>query len=62
MFAKIMKFSQHFIFFITYEGPNKLVRLSLTRLSSLVYCNTLAYQAHAEVTMKEKCCEDNPSS
>jgi hypothetical protein len=60
MLAKIMKFLQHFMFFITYKVPNKLVRLSLARLSSLVYYNTLAYQAHAEVTMKEKCCEYNP--
>jgi hypothetical protein len=33
-------FSQHFIFFITYEGLNKLERFLLISLSSLVKYNT----------------------
>ncbi len=31
------------VFFLLTNGPNKLECLSLTSISSLVFCNTLAY-------------------
>jgi hypothetical protein len=40
-------YSQHFIFSKLTNGPNKLERLSVGSLSSLVYSNTLAYWAHS---------------
>ncbi len=35
--------SQHFIFIVTYNVPNKLEYLSLASISSLLQCYTLAY-------------------
>jgi hypothetical protein len=36
-------YSQHFVFALLKSGFNKLECLSLTSLSRLLYCNTLAY-------------------
>jgi hypothetical protein len=36
------QYPQRFIFFITNNAPNKLERLSLERLISVVQCNTIA--------------------
>ncbi len=38
-------YSQHFIFFVTYECAHKLVCLSLVSVSGLVWSNTLAFWA-----------------
>jgi hypothetical protein len=39
-------YSQHLFYLQTLMGPIRLECLSLTNLSSLAQCNTLAYQAH----------------
>ncbi len=42
------------------NGPNKLECLSLTSISSLVYCNSLAYWVHLYVTKTIKCFHFGP--
>jgi len=42
------------------NGPNKLERLPLTSLSSLVLSNTPGYRAHSQFTKKIKCFEHCP--
>ncbi len=54
-------YSQHFIFFVTYEWADKLECFYLVSLSNLVFCNALAYWAHSKVRIENEGCEYAPS-
>jgi hypothetical protein len=51
---------KHFIFFVTYNGPNKLEYYITPGWKSLLLTNTLAYSANLYVTKKMQCCEYGP--
>ncbi len=51
------RYSQHFIFFVTYERTLEPKKLQDTTLESLAEINTLAYLGHLQVTNKIKFCE-----
>jgi hypothetical protein len=52
LWIQYQKHYSHYIFFVTYEGPNRFECLSLASLFYQACCNTKNYYAHLLVTKK----------